>query len=217
MFQTNGAPGAVSYAESSPPNGSSNGGTYLGVAAAVGRAAHHQHPVYVPSNRAVMGGLPQHHHHHPQYSPSGGPTTNSHHHFVGGSANSPSSWHHQPGAPDGYVTASPHHHHHHHHLGAGAPHHQTPISSPFYAQNAMMMSSWRAYDSTGFQRTSPYGKTARAFVVTPNSFELRLTIQLHGYVSSILTPNSSLRTPNKCQSLAFFVCNSLFIRRASRK
>lgn len=166
MFQTNGAPGAVSYAESSQPNGSSNGGTYLGVAAAVGNPAHHQHPVYVPSNRAVMGGLPQHHHHHPQYSHSGGHTTNSHHHFVGGSANNPSSWHHQPGTTDGYVTANPHHHHHHHHLNAGAPHHQTPLSSPFYAQNAMMMSSWRAYDSTGFQRTSPYGKTARPFPVT---------------------------------------------------
>jgi len=173
MFQTNGAPGAVSYAESSPPNGSGNGGAYLGAAAAVGNAARHQHPVYVPSNRAVMGGLPQHHHHHPQYSPSSGHTTNSHHHhFVGGSANSPSSWHHQPGATDGYVTANPHHHHHHHHLGAGAPHHQTPLSSPFYAQNAMMMSSWRAYDSTGFQRTSPYGKTARAFPVTKKSYEL---------------------------------------------
>ncbi|GFG32045.1 hypothetical protein Cfor_08547 [Coptotermes formosanus] len=113
-----------------------------------------------------MGGLSQHHHHHPQYSPSGGPTTNSHHHFVGGSTSSPSSWHHQPGAPDGYVTANPHHHHHHHHLGAGAPHHQTPLSSPFYAQNAMMMSSWRAYDSTGFQRTSPYGKPPRASLMT---------------------------------------------------
>ncbi|XP_021924253.1 GATA-binding factor A-like [Zootermopsis nevadensis] len=154
MFQTNGAPGAGSYSDSTPPSSSSNGGAFLGVAAAVGSSAHH--PVYVPSNRAMMGGLPQHHHHHhPQYSPSGGPTTNSHH-FVGGSTGSSSSWHHQPGTPDSYVTATPHHHHHHHHLGAGAPHHQTPLSSPFYAQNAMMMSSWRAYDNTGFQRTSPY-------------------------------------------------------------
>jgi len=53
-----------------------------------------------------------------------------------------------------------HHHHHHHHLGAAAPHHQTPLSSPFYAQNAMMMSSWRAYDRTSFQRPSPYGTPA---------------------------------------------------------
>ena len=149
MFQSNGAPSGGSYSDTNTP---SNGGGYLGVAG----TTHHQHPVYVPSNRAVMGGLPQHHHHHhPQYSPSGGPTPNSHH-FVGGSAPSPSSWQHQPGAPDSYVTATPHHHHHH--FGSGAPHHQTPLSNPFYAQNAMMMSSWRAYESTGFQRTSPYGQ-----------------------------------------------------------
>lgn len=28
----------------------------------------------------------------------------------------------------------------------------------FYAPNAVMMSSWRSYDPTGFQRTPPYGK-----------------------------------------------------------
>ncbi|KAJ9595199.1 hypothetical protein L9F63_013508 [Diploptera punctata] len=146
MFQSNGAPSGGSYSETNPSSSGNNGGGYLGT-------THHQHPVYVPSNRVVMGGLPQHHHHHPQYSPSSGPTANSHH-FVGGSTPSPSSWHHQAGAPDSYVTATPHHHHHH--LGTAAPHHQTPLSNPFYAQNAMMMSSWRAYDSTGFQRTSPY-------------------------------------------------------------
>jgi hypothetical protein len=163
MFQPNGLSGSVSYTDSTPPSSGTNSGNFLGVAAAVGSTSHHQHPVYVPSNRAMMGGLPQHHH-HPQYSPSGGPTSNSHH-FVGGSTSSASSWHHQAGASDSYMTAASHHHHHHH-LGAGAPHHQTPLSSPFYAQNAMMMSSWRAYDSTGFQRTSPYGTPAEAPVVT---------------------------------------------------
>lgn len=164
MFQPNGLSGAVSYSDNTPPSNVTNGGNFLGVAAAVGSPAHHQHPVYVPSNRAMIGGLPQHHHHHhPEYSPSAGPTTNSHH-FVAGSTGGASSWHHQPGAPDGYMTATSHHHHHHH-LGAGAPHHQTPLSSPFYAQNAMMMSSWRAYDSTGFQRTSPYGTCERHSVV----------------------------------------------------
>lgn len=33
----------------------------------------------------------------------------------------------------------------------------TPLPHQFYTQNAVMMSSWRAYDPTGFQRTSPYG------------------------------------------------------------
>lgn len=33
----------------------------------------------------------------------------------------------------------------------------TPLPHQFYAQNAVMMSSWRAYDPSGFQRTSPYG------------------------------------------------------------
>ncbi|KAJ9575417.1 hypothetical protein L9F63_025632, partial [Diploptera punctata] len=100
MFQSNGAPSGGSYSETNPSSSGNNGGGYLGT-------THHQHPVYVPSNRSFN-----------------------------------------------YVTATPHHHHHH--LGTAAPHHQTPLSNPFYAQNAMMMSSWRAYDSTGFQRTSPY-------------------------------------------------------------
>lgn len=37
----------------------------------------------------------------------------------------------------------------------GSTHSQLPPQ--FYAQNAVMMSSWRAYDPSGFQRTSPYG------------------------------------------------------------
>lgn len=50
------------------------------------------------------------------------------------------------------------------HPHAGHPHAAHPHSTlaaaaaaPFYAQNVAMMSSWRAYDGTGFQRASPYG------------------------------------------------------------
>ncbi|XP_049822573.1 GATA-binding factor A-like isoform X2 [Aethina tumida] len=92
----------------------------------------HQHlqqsPVYVPSNRAM-----------PQYStPAGG-------HF--GAAHQ-SGWH----AGGGYgEMAAPSAHS----LGT-SPHHAGALSAgQFYAQN-MMMSSWRAYDGAGFQRTSPY-------------------------------------------------------------
>lgn len=42
-----------------------------------------------------------------------------------------------------------------HGLG-GASHASSLSAGQFYAQN-MMMSSWRAYDGAGFQRTSPYG------------------------------------------------------------
>ncbi|TGZ48414.1 Uncharacterized protein DBV15_02761 [Temnothorax longispinosus] len=49
------------------------------------------------------------------------------------------------------------------HPHAGHPHAAHPHSTlaaaaaaPFYAQNVAMMSSWRAYDGTGFQRASPY-------------------------------------------------------------
>jgi hypothetical protein len=191
MFQTNGAPSSGSYADSTPPSSVSNGGAFLGVPAAVGSSAHH--PVYVPSNRAMMGGLPQHHHHHhPQYSPSTGPTTNSHH-FMGGSTSSHGSWHHQTGAPDGYVTATPHHHHH---LGAGAPHHQTPLSSPFYAQNAMMMSSWRAYDTTGFQRTSPYGTLALVSLIAKNRNRLCLCFKVTRFLSTVLKDSCSYPPPS---------------------
>jgi len=50
------------------------------------------------------------------------------------------------------------------HPHAGHPHAAHPHSTlaaaaaaPFYAQNVAMMSSWRAYDSTSFQRASSYG------------------------------------------------------------
>ena len=54
----------------------------------------------------------------------------------------------------------------HAHPHAGHPHTAHPhtaslaaaAASPFYAQNVAMMSSWRAYDSAGFQRASPYGE-----------------------------------------------------------
>nr|XP_022901096.1 GATA-binding factor A isoform X2 [Onthophagus taurus] len=41
------------------------------------------------------------------------------------------------------------------HLGATSTHAGALSAGQFYAQN-MMMNSWRAYDGTGFQRTSPY-------------------------------------------------------------
>lgn len=44
----------------------------------------------------------------------------------------------------------------HAHPHPGHPH--STLAAPFYAQNVAMMSSWRAYDSAGFQRASPYGK-----------------------------------------------------------
>ncbi|CAB0039493.1 unnamed protein product [Trichogramma brassicae] len=54
----------------------------------------------------------------------------------------------------------------HAHPHAGHPHTAHPhtslaaaAASPFYAQNVAMMSSWRAYDSAGFQRASPYETT----------------------------------------------------------
>lgn len=47
--------------------------------------------------------------------------------------------------------AHPHAAHPHSSLAAAA------AASPFYAQNVAMMSSWRAYDSAGFQRATPYG------------------------------------------------------------
>lgn len=97
----------------------------------------HQHlqqsPVYVPSSRAV-----------PQYpSPASshfGPA--AHHHQ--------SSWAHAGGGYGDVAGGSTHS------LGSAA--HAGALSAgQFYAQN-MMMGSWRAYDGTPFQRTSPYGE-----------------------------------------------------------
>lgn len=96
----------------------------------------HQHlqqsPVYVPSSRAV-----------PQYpSPASG-------HF-GAAAAHQSGWPHA-GGTYGEMTAPSAHT-----LGT-SPHAGALSAGQFYAQN-MMMSSWRAYDGAGFQRTSPYGR-----------------------------------------------------------
>lgn len=92
---------------------------------------HQQPPVYVPSSRAVS-----------QYA-SGG----SGGHFGAATHQAAAaSWPHSD--PSGYVGGG-------HSLTAN-PHHASALSAgQFYAQN-MMMSSWRAYDGTGFQRTSPY-------------------------------------------------------------
>lgn len=104
-----------------------------------GGSSFHQHhlqqsPVYVPSSRSMA-----------QYpSPASG-------HF-GASAHQ-SSWAHA-GSTYGDVAGPSAHT-----LGA-SPHHASALSAgQFYAQN-MMMSSWRAYDGTGFQRTSPYGESS---------------------------------------------------------
>ncbi|XP_060517302.1 GATA-binding factor A-like [Cylas formicarius] len=95
----------------------------------------HQHlqqsPVYVPSNRAATM---------PQYpSPAGS-------HF-GTAAAHQNAWHTGGGYGDMTATAA-------HGLGAATHHPGALAAGQFYAQN-MMMSSWRAYDSS-FQRTSPY-------------------------------------------------------------
>lgn len=93
----------------------------------------HQHlqqpPVYVPSSRAVPS----------QYS---SPSSHFQHQAVGASA-----WTHPD--PSTYVGGGGH--------GLTPSGHPSALSAgQFYAQN-VMMGSWRAYDSNGFQRASPYG------------------------------------------------------------
>lgn len=99
-----------------------------------GSSGFHQHlqqsPVYVPSSRSM-----------PQYpSPAGG-------HF--GATAHQTSWPHAGGTYGDVAGPSAH--------SLGASPHQALSAGQFYAQN-MMMNTWRAYDGTGFQRTSPYGK-----------------------------------------------------------
>ncbi|XP_045470457.1 GATA-binding factor A-like isoform X2 [Harmonia axyridis] len=98
-----------------------------------GNAGFHQHlqqsPVYVPSSRAVPH----------QYSPAAGT------HF--GAAAHQGGWAHAGGSYGDMASQA-------HGLGGAA--HASPLSAgQFYTQN-MVMSSWRAYDGSGFQRTSPY-------------------------------------------------------------
>ncbi|KAK5646825.1 hypothetical protein RI129_005289 [Pyrocoelia pectoralis] len=100
-----------------------------------GGTTFHQHhlqqsPVYVPSSRTMS-----------QYSSTAGG------HF--GAPAHQSTWAHTGGGY-GDVTGPPPHT-----LGASSHHAAGLAAGQFYAQN-MMMSSWRAYDATGFQRTSPY-------------------------------------------------------------
>lgn len=99
-----------------------------------GNTGFHQHlqqsPVYVPSSRTM-----------PQYpSPASG-------HF--GATSHQTSWPHAGGTYGDVAGPSAH--------GLAATSHQALSAGQFYAQN-MMMNTWRAYDGTGFQRTSPYGK-----------------------------------------------------------
>ncbi|KAL0281637.1 UNVERIFIED_CONTAM: hypothetical protein PYX00_002565 [Menopon gallinae] len=86
-----------------------------------------QHPVYVPSNRAVLGGLGPHH----QYNHSGGE------HF----ASSGNGWSHQAAGNDNFGAST--------HLTAQ----QNALSGSFYGQNVM---AWRSYDSGGYQRAAHY-------------------------------------------------------------
>lgn len=92
-----------------------------------------QSPVYVPSSRAV-----------PQYpSPASG-------HFGPAAHHHQSSWAHAGGGYGDVTGGSAH--------SFGTAAHAGALSAgQLYAQN-MMMGSWRPYDATGFQRTSPYGK-----------------------------------------------------------
>ncbi|KAK6633218.1 hypothetical protein RUM44_003819 [Polyplax serrata] len=85
-----------------------------------------QHPVYVPSTRAVLGGIGSH-----QYNHGGSE------HF-GTSGNG---WtHHQGARNDNYNTT---------HLTAQ----QNALAGPFYGQNMM---AWRSYEGGGFQRATHY-------------------------------------------------------------
>ncbi|XP_058797366.1 uncharacterized protein LOC131667731 isoform X2 [Phymastichus coffea] len=118
-----------------------------------------QSPVYVPSSRPAI--------------PSS--TTAAQYHSFPTSASpaweKSASWqhsvdtyaHHALASHTGSSTGGMGPHTGHTHPHAGHPHTAHPhaslaaaAASPFYAQNAAMMSSWRVYDSAGFQRASPY-------------------------------------------------------------
>ncbi|KAF5277682.1 hypothetical protein FQR65_LT03662 [Abscondita terminalis] len=99
-----------------------------------GGTTFHQHhlqqsPVYVPSSRTMS-----------QYSSAAGS------HF--GAPAHQSTWAHATSTYGDVAGPSAH-------TLSASPHHAGLAAGQFYAQN-MMMSSWRAYDATGFQRTSPY-------------------------------------------------------------
>lgn len=93
-----------------------------------------QAPVYVPTSRGMAG---------TGYGAGGG----SHYQPQTGG------WGHPAADPAGYGST--------HGLSAAAAHPgaitAAAAAGQFYAQN-VMMGGWRAYDSSGFQRTSPYGK-----------------------------------------------------------
>lgn len=107
---------------------------------------HHHHqqqttPVYVPSSRAISQYSTHHQHNHPHF----------------GSTTAPNSQQNAWGTPDASAYAVPTAAAALSAAAAGAAGSPT-LTSQFYAQNAMMMSQWRAYDPSGFQRNSPYGK-----------------------------------------------------------
>ncbi|XP_015587314.1 GATA-binding factor A isoform X2 [Cephus cinctus] len=118
-----------------------------------------QAPVYVPSSRPTI--------------PSAA-TAAQYHSFPGSASpawEKTASWQHGVDTYAHHALAShtgssgggmgPHAGHTHPHTGhphAAHPHSTlaAAAAAPFYAQNVAMMSSWRAYDSAGFQRASPY-------------------------------------------------------------
>ncbi|KYN22111.1 PREDICTED: GATA-binding factor A-like isoform X1 [Trachymyrmex cornetzi] len=119
-----------------------------------------QAPVYVPSSRpAIPSAATAAQYHSFPTSPSpawektaswqhGVETYAAHHALAGHTSGTAAAMgpHAGPGHPH---AGHPHAAHPHSTLAAAA-------AAPFYAQNVAMMSSWRAYDGTGFQRASPY-------------------------------------------------------------
>ncbi|KYM89966.1 GATA-binding factor A [Atta colombica] len=118
-----------------------------------------QAPVYVPSSRPAIPSAATAQYHSFPTSPSpawektapwqhGVETYAAHHALAGHTSGTAAAMgpHAGPGHPH---AGHPHAAHPHSTLAAAA-------AAPFYAQNVAMMSSWRAYDGTGFQRASPY-------------------------------------------------------------
>ncbi|XP_001607848.1 GATA-binding factor A isoform X2 [Nasonia vitripennis] len=118
-----------------------------------------QAPVYVPSSRPTIPSstTAAQYHSFPSSASPAWEKTASWQHGVESYA------HHALAGHTGSSTAGMGPHTGHAHPHAAHPHTAHPHSSlaaaaasPFYAQNVAMMSSWRAYDSAGFQRASPY-------------------------------------------------------------
>ncbi|XP_043469622.1 GATA-binding factor A-like isoform X2 [Leptopilina heterotoma] len=117
-----------------------------------------QAPVYVPSSRPAIpsAATAAQYHSFPTSASPAWDKTASWQHGVDSYA------HHTLAGHTGSSAGGLGPHGGHGHPHGGHPHAAHPHSalaaanSPFYAQNVAMMSSWRAYDSAGFQRASPY-------------------------------------------------------------